>query len=84
MVIAWAKRERAEGDGSCWKVGTHPHTINGRFDHLVALFEGNWWEESGVSQEDRFLKVKVVTKVRYLCLLNIAIHIGHENDLVAI
>jgi len=84
MVIAWAEREGVEGDGRCWKVGRHPYPINGGSAYPGALLEGSWWEEGGVGQEDRLLKAKVVTIVRYLCLLDITIHIGHENDLVAI
>jgi len=45
-VIAWAEREGAERDSNCWEVGGHPHPSNGKFAHLVALLEGNWWEES--------------------------------------
>jgi len=42
IVIALAEREGTEGDGSCWKVGRHPDTINRRFSHPVTLLEGDW------------------------------------------
>jgi len=41
MVITWTKREGAEGDSSCWKVGRHSHPLNGRFACPGALLEGN-------------------------------------------
>jgi len=42
MIIAWAEREGAERYISCLKVCRHPHSINGRFAHPVALLEGDW------------------------------------------
>jgi len=48
--------------------------LDGRFTHPpVALLEGGWWEEGRVSQEDGLLKAKIATKVRNLCLMDVAI-----------
>jgi len=41
-MITWAEREGAERYISCLKVCRHPHSINGRFAHPVALLEGDW------------------------------------------
>jgi len=84
MVIAWDEREGVEGDGRCWKVGRHPHPINGRFACPVALLEGDWWEESRVSREDGFLKTKVSTEGRNLCFPDTTIHFSHKDGLIAI
>jgi len=83
-MIIWAEGERAEGYGSCLKVGRHPHPINGRLACPVALLEDNWWEESRVSREDGFLKSKVSTKGRILHFLDVTIHVSHEDNLVTI
>jgi len=59
-IAAWwlpglsKKGQKETAAAGCWKGGRHPDTINGRFSHLVAVLEGNWWEKGRVGQQDGF------------------------------
>jgi len=83
-IIAWTKGEGEEGYGSSMKVGRHPHSIDGRLAHPVALLEGDWLEESRVNGEDGFLETKGSAEGRNLQFLDVTIHVGHEDNLITI
>ncbi len=78
-MVPWAHLECTPGGTGNWEVLGYPNAINQRFSK-GALPEGGQSQGIRVCQKDSFMEGMGTTESREVGLLDIAIHISHEDD----